>query len=80
MHAHLIEERGGGHRPAVAAVTALGLGEGALRKAILAEHPPRTVQELAEIEQALGRCKGNCMAETRLTGTWLAHALISSKE
>jgi hypothetical protein len=37
-------------------------------------------QELAKIEQALGRCKGNWVAETRLTGTWLAHALISSKE
>ncbi|MFT5338742.1 MAG: hypothetical protein ACI9IO_000473 [Cyanobium sp.] len=36
--------------------------------------------ELAEIEQAISRCRGDRVAEPRLTGTWLAHLLISSKE
>jgi hypothetical protein len=33
--------------------------------------------ELAEIEQALRRCRGDRQAEAQLTGTWLAHLLIS---
>ena len=37
-------------------------------------------RELAKIEQAISRCKGDRVAEPRLTGTWLAHLLISSKE
>lgn len=37
-------------------------------------------RELAEIEQAISRCRGDRVAEPRLTGTWLAHLLISSKE
>lgn len=37
-------------------------------------------QELAEIQQALGRCRGETVAEPRLTGTWMAHLLICSKE
>ena len=37
-------------------------------------------RELAEIEQAIGRCRGDLRAEPRLTGTWMAHLLISSKE
>ena len=37
-------------------------------------------RELAEIEQAIGHCKGDGMAEPRLTGSWMAHLLISSKE
>jgi hypothetical protein len=37
-------------------------------------------RELAEIEQAIGRCRGDRMAEPRLTGTWMAHLLISSNE
>ncbi len=37
-------------------------------------------RELATIEQAMGRCRGDAMAEPRLTGTWMAHLLISSKE
>ena len=37
-------------------------------------------RELAEIEQAISRCKGDRVAESRLTGTWLAHLLISSVE
>lgn len=37
-------------------------------------------QELAEIETALARCRGDAIAEPRLTGTWMAHLLISSKE
>jgi hypothetical protein len=37
-------------------------------------------RELAEIEQAIGRCRGDREAEPRLTGTWMAHLLISSKE
>jgi hypothetical protein len=38
------------------------------------------VRELAEIEQAIGRCRGDQIAEPKLTGTWMAHLLISSKE
>jgi hypothetical protein len=37
-------------------------------------------RELAEIEQAISLCRGDRVAEPRLTGTWLAHLLISSKE
>jgi hypothetical protein len=35
--------------------------------------------ELAEIEQAIGRCQGDEAAEPALTGTWMAHLLISSR-
>jgi len=37
-------------------------------------------RELAEIEQALERCRGDQEAEPRLTGTWMAHLLICSRE
>ena len=37
-------------------------------------------RELAEIEQAISHCRGDRIAEPRLTGTWLAHLLISSTE
>ena len=37
-------------------------------------------RELAEIERAMGRCQGDAVAEPRLTGTWMAHLLISSRE
>jgi len=37
-------------------------------------------RELAEIEQAIGRCRGDRDAEPRLTGTWMVHLLISSRE
>jgi hypothetical protein len=37
-------------------------------------------RELAEIEQALGRCRGDRTAEPRLTGTWMAHLLICGQE
>ena len=37
-------------------------------------------RELAEIEQAMRRCRGDLVAEPKLTGTWMAHLLISSKE
>jgi hypothetical protein len=37
-------------------------------------------RELAEIEQAIGHCQGDRVAEPRLTGSWMAHLLISSKE
>jgi hypothetical protein len=36
--------------------------------------------ELREIEQAMTRCRGDGIAEARLTGSWLAHLLISSRE
>ena len=36
-------------------------------------------RELAEIEQAMRRCRGDLVAEPKLTGTWMAHLLISSK-
>ena len=37
-------------------------------------------RELAEIEQKMARCRGDALAEPRLTGTWMAHLLISSSE
>ncbi len=37
-------------------------------------------RELAEIEQAISRCRGDHQAEPRLTGSWMAHLLISSRE
>ena len=37
-------------------------------------------RELAEIEQAISRCRGDAAAEPELTGTWLAHLLICSRE
>ena len=37
-------------------------------------------RELAEIEQAMKRCRGDLVAEPKLTGTWMAHLLISSRE
>ncbi len=37
-------------------------------------------RELAEVEQAIDRCRRDHMAEPRLTGTWMAHLLLSSKE
>jgi hypothetical protein len=37
-------------------------------------------RELAEIEQAIDHCRGDRVAEPRLTGTWMAHLLISSNE
>ena len=37
-------------------------------------------RELAEIEQRISRCRGDRVAEPRLTGIWMAHLLISSRE
>jgi hypothetical protein len=37
-------------------------------------------RELAEIEQAIDRCRGDAESEPQLTGTWLAHLVVSSKE
>ena len=37
-------------------------------------------RELAEIEQAIGRCRGDLISEPKLTGTWMAHLLISTTE
>jgi hypothetical protein len=37
-------------------------------------------RELAEIQQAITRSRGDAATEPRLTGTWMAHLLISSKE
>jgi hypothetical protein len=36
--------------------------------------------EMMEIERAIRRCRGDRVEEPRLTGTWMAHLLISSKE
>ncbi len=36
-------------------------------------------RELAEIKQALGRCRGDRQSAAQLTGTWMAHLLISSQ-
>jgi hypothetical protein len=35
-------------------------------------------RELADIEQAMGRCRGDSAAEPVLTGTWMAHLLIDT--
>ncbi len=37
-------------------------------------------RELAEIEQRISRCRGDLLAEPRLTGTRMAHLLVSSRE
>jgi hypothetical protein len=37
-------------------------------------------RELAQIKQAIDHCRGDRVAEPRLTGTWMAHLLISSNE
>ena len=37
-------------------------------------------RELAEIEQGMRWCRGDLVAEPKLTGTWMAHLLISSTE
>ena len=37
-------------------------------------------RELAEIERAIDRCRGDRIAEPKLTGTWMAHLLISRRE
>ncbi len=40
--------------------------------------PSPTSRELAEIEQAIDGCRGDRVAESRLTGSWMAHLLIGS--
>jgi len=37
-------------------------------------------RELAEIEQAIGRCRGDLIAEPKLTGSWMAHLLFTSRD
>ena len=37
-------------------------------------------RELAEIEQAIRQCRGDLVAEPKLTGTWMAYLLISSTD
>jgi hypothetical protein len=37
-------------------------------------------REMAEIQQALARCRGEALAEPKLTGIWMAYLLICSKE
>jgi hypothetical protein len=37
-------------------------------------------RELAEIKQAFDRCRGDRVAEPRLTGTWMAHLLIDTAQ
>jgi hypothetical protein len=37
-------------------------------------------RELAEIERAIDRYRGDRITEPKLTGTWMAHLLISSRE
>ena len=36
--------------------------------------------ELREIKAALAECRGDLMAEPKLTGTWMVHLLICSSE
>ena len=35
-------------------------------------------RELAKIDEAISRCRGDRVAEPRLTGTWLAYLQIES--
>jgi hypothetical protein len=35
--------------------------------------------ELAEIQAAIGRCRGDRLAEPKLTGTWKSHLLICGR-
>lgn len=35
-------------------------------------------RELAAIQKAIRRCRGDAQAEARLTGAWMAHLLVSS--
>lgn len=35
-------------------------------------------RELAEIEQAISRCRGDQIAEPKLTGSWMAHLLLQN--
>ena len=37
-------------------------------------------RELEEIEQALARCREDRVAEPQLTGSWMAHLLVSCTE
>ncbi|MFN5163326.1 MAG: hypothetical protein ACK5IA_15865 [Cyanobacteriota bacterium] len=37
-------------------------------------------RELTEIEQAIRQCRGDLVAEPKLTGTWMAYLLISSTD
>jgi len=37
-------------------------------------------RELAEIDQRISLCRSDRVAEPRLTGTWMAHLLVSSRE
>ena len=37
-------------------------------------------RELGEIEQGMRGCRGDLVAEPKLTGTWMAHLLISSTD
>jgi hypothetical protein len=37
-------------------------------------------RELAEIEKGMRGCRGDLVAEPKLTGSWMAYLLISSKE
>lgn len=37
-------------------------------------------QEISEVARAMDRCRGEALAEPRLTGTWMAHLLLCSKE
>lgn len=37
-------------------------------------------RELGEIARAMEHCRGEALAEPRLTGTWMAHLLLCSKE
>ena len=36
--------------------------------------------DLGDAEQAIRRCSGDPIAEPKLTGSWMAHLLICSKE
>jgi hypothetical protein len=38
------------------------------------------LRELAEVERAIEHCRGDQVAEARLTGTWMAHLLVCCPE
>ena len=37
-------------------------------------------RELVEIKQAIRRCRGEALAEPKLTGTWMANLLIDTAQ
>ena len=49
------------------------------RPARVGERGADAYRQDRQIELAIGRCRGDRVAEPRLTGAWMAHLLISSR-